>query len=40
VGLRETVGGLFARGDAVNLDRFQIILAAARAAAAAPRIAP
>lgn len=38
VKLRETIGGLFARGDAVNLDRFQMVLAAARAAAQAPRI--
>lgn len=40
VKLRETIGGLFMRGDAVNLDRFQLVLAAARAAAQAPRIAP
>lgn len=39
VRLRETVGALFVRGDAVNLDRFQLVLAAARAFAAAPRIA-
>lgn len=39
VKLRETIGGLFARGEAVNLDRFQVVLAAARAAAQAPRIA-
>ncbi|MDZ7627490.1 MAG: hypothetical protein U5J99_03650 [Parvularculaceae bacterium] len=39
VRLRETVGTLFMRGDAVNLDRFQLVLAAARAFAAAPRIA-
>lgn len=40
VALREKIGGLFARGDAVNLDRFQMVLAAARAASAAPRIGP
>lgn len=39
VALRETVTTLFARGDGLNFDRFQIILAAARAFAAAPRIA-
>lgn len=38
VRLRETVGTLFARGDAVNLDRFQIVLAAARVMATAPRM--
>lgn len=35
--LHEQVTTLFARGDAVNLDRFQIVLAAARAFAQAPR---
>jgi DNA polymerase-3 subunit delta' len=38
VALRETVATLFARGDGVNLDRFQMVLAAARAVAAAPRL--
>jgi DNA polymerase-3 subunit delta' len=40
VALREKIGSLFARGDGVNLDRFQMVLAAARAAAAAPPFAP
>jgi len=40
VALREKISGLFARGDAVNLDRFQLVLAAARAASAAPHIGP
>lgn len=39
VSLRETIISLFARGDGLNLDRFQVVLAAARAVAAAPRIA-
>ncbi len=39
VALREAVTTLFARGDSLNFDRFQIVLAAARAFAAAPRIA-
>jgi hypothetical protein len=39
VALRENVTTLFARGDGVNLDRFQIALAAARALSAAPRLA-
>ncbi len=39
VALREAISTLFLRGDAVNLDRFQIVLAAARAVASAPRIA-
>ncbi len=38
--LRETIGVLFTRGDGVNLDRFQMVLAAARAAAQAPPIVP
>lgn len=37
--LREAITTLFARGDGLNFDRFQIVLAAARAFAAAPRIA-
>ncbi|MFN0022682.1 MAG: DNA polymerase III subunit delta' [Parvularculaceae bacterium] len=37
VRLRETVGTLFTRGDALNLDRLQIVLAAARVIATAPR---
>ncbi len=39
VRLHESVTTLFARGDGVNLDRFQMVLAAARAVAAAPRLA-
>lgn len=39
VALRESMTALFARGDAVNLDRFQLVLAAGRALAAAPRLA-
>lgn len=39
VSLRETIATLFTRGDAVNLDRFQLVLAAARAFTAAPRLA-
>lgn len=39
VALRESVATLFTRGDAVNLDRLQLVLAAARAFAAAPRLA-
>ncbi len=38
VALRETLTSLFARGDGLNLDRFQVVLAAARALAAAPRV--
>lgn len=39
VALREAITALFARGDGLNFDRFQIVLAAGRAFAAAPRIA-
>lgn len=37
--LREAITTLFARGDGLNFDRFQMVLAAARAFAVAPRIA-
>jgi len=38
VRLHENVSALFGRGDAVNLDRLQMVLAAARAVAQAPRL--
>ncbi len=37
VALRETIDRLFTRGDAVNLDRFQVVLAAGRAFKATAR---